>query len=890
MKKEERRRRRKERKRREKEEKEERKKKRKAERKRLVMEQGQQQAAVLKDLKKKKKRKHDKSDAAADDDADNELSDVPSRRHNHHHHGEDDVLHTEYITSLSSSSGKHRHSIPNEDIGGTRSDEDDSGDEEGEGVIATKEEFDQYKSDILKRVPKSVKSRFQQGGFSRWGKDWLPILELGPFDVEPGPVRDMWFSMFKNTQASGRDLTRLVLWYGVKFEDRGQAYSFLPESKIVPYEVGQRGGYCKIPPKIEQKIEKKQKLTKTEEQIRRGLIEIEADMARDKSERAAWMMHFKEDYEYAEEEAAKKGKKEKLVKAGEKEASSAAETSTKRKPGRPKKDETFVPVKRKPGRPKKVVMDVSSAEEEDRVVVEVKKRGPGRPKKSDKEKPKKKESTAKKWEIMDGDEESEIETDDDESDKDYHDGHVESGADDDMDVDGDAHDFDGVEDKASGKKRKSGASLDKKAKKMAKVFMTEEEKIIDRRAKAAEYREKKARERAEAHGLEYIKGKVGRKSKAAMLDEEQIKFTKCEKIFLPMMELLSEAKDENNVKVVIKYIKSIMERVEMLTPPFLREYPLGMLVKTVRKSFEGVHPEVKENCKRLTTEMKRVYTEKEPKVPDDFEPVKNKKFSVEPKQEPSGENATFALASSAVDSIKSEALILKADNVTIKTEKVVINADKVDISSEPSLSKQNSEMSLSESLPQKLVGASSSEGLPDVVKSQHLPPKQKRTFSIKGMFDKPKPSAEIPKISVPTSSSNTSIAAQLVVPKPKSLPPWVIGPPTKMEEDLCSERAFGLEFLFDATSSAAAVTKKFDPISVSQSLELAVFAETKMRGRHWNQYWEKIHDVVSILSPGENKQKSILQGIISGDYQEPSDVVKLTRRDILSSQIMTEAT
>lgn len=680
-------------------------------------------------------------------------------------------------------------------------------------------------------------------------------------------------------------MTRLVLWYGVKFEDRGQAYSFLPETKIVPYEEGQRNGYCKIPPKIEQKIEKKLKLTKTEEQIRRGLIEIEADMARDKSERAAWMMQFKEDYEYAEEVAAKKVKKKSAKGAGEKEAASLAETSTKRKPGRPKKDETVVPVKRKPGRPKKVVVDVSSAEEEDRVVVEVKKRGPGRPKKSDKEKTKKKEPTTKKWEIMDGDEESEIETDDDESDKDYHDGHVDSGDDGDMDVDDDANDSDGGEGKSSDKKRKAGASLDKKLKKKAKVFMTEEEKAIHRRTMAAEYRERKAREKAEEQGLEYIKGKVGRKSKAAMLEEEQAKFTKCEEVFLPMMERLSEAKEDNNVKVVLKCIKSITERVGLLTPPFLREYPLGMLVKTVRKSFDGVHPEVKENCKGLTAEMKRVYTEKEPKVPDDFEPVKNKMISAEPKQEASGENAAPAPASSALDSIKSEPFILKAENVTIKTDKVVINTEKLDVSSEPSLSKHNSEMSLSESIPQKMVGASSADYLPDVVKSQHLPPKQKRSFSIKGMFDKPKPPSEKSKVSaLPTSSSSTSINAQIVVQKPKTVPLWVTGPPIKTEEDLCSERTFGLEFLSDAASSAVAFSTKFDPNSVSRSLEVAIFADTKLRGRPWNQYWEKIHDVVSILSPGGNKQKSILQGIIRGDYQDPTDVVKLSRREILISQ------
>ena len=85
-------------------------------------------------------------------------------------------------------------------------------------------------------------------------------------------------------------MTRLVFWYGVKFEDRGQAYSFLPESKIVRYEEGERLGYCNIPKKIQQKVEKKSKLTKTEDQIRRGLIEIVSDMKRDKSDRIEWRL------------------------------------------------------------------------------------------------------------------------------------------------------------------------------------------------------------------------------------------------------------------------------------------------------------------------------------------------------------------------------------------------------------------------------------------------------------------------------------------------------------------------------------------------------------------------------------------------------------------------
>ena len=40
---------------------------------------------------------------------------------------------------------------------------------------------------------------FRNIGFCKWGKDkedWLPIIQLGPMDVEPGSVRDMWYDMY----------------------------------------------------------------------------------------------------------------------------------------------------------------------------------------------------------------------------------------------------------------------------------------------------------------------------------------------------------------------------------------------------------------------------------------------------------------------------------------------------------------------------------------------------------------------------------------------------------------------------------------------------------------------------------------------------------------------
>ncbi|KAL7545310.1 hypothetical protein ACHAWF_008666 [Thalassiosira exigua] len=680
-------------------------------------------------------------------------------------------------------------------------------------------------------------------------------------------------------------MTRLIFWYGVKYEDRGQAYSFVPGAKLISYEEGQRKGYCTMPKKIQKKIERKAKLTKTEEQIKRGLKEITADMQKDKSDRAAWMMQFKEDYELAEEEAAQEEEEQrrKAALVGEEEGDAGDDIATipkKRKPGRPKKDDNAEkPAKRKPGRPKKVLDELPPEPEDDDEEKVPKKRKPGRPKKSEKEKAhksksksKKKESTAKKWVTVDEDQESEIETEDDEGDRDY-DEDGDSGDDVDVDVDEEED-----SDAGKSKKRKSSSS-DEKSKKQSKVAMTEEEKALERRNRAAEYREKKAREKAEAQGLEYVKGRVGRKSKKTILEEEQQKFTKCEEVFLPMMDRLTAlAKDASNVKSALKCIDSITERADLLTPPFLRAYPLGMLVKTVRKSFERGHPKVKEQCKLLTAEMKRVYSEKEKKVPDGFEAVKNKKPTLDTDDEEETDEEPESTPHAALVSHQSE-VEMKTEKVELKKENASLKSEKIDVSMEHPIPKTNSTVSLSEPPPRKMAGVSSSECLPEAVKSEQPQPKQKKMFSIKGMFEKPKPPPR-PKISAPASMAGSGQPS----PKPKALPSWVTGPAMKMEsfhEQHAKERNFGLEYLIDA-ASLVTTAKRFDPVSVSQSFELAIFAETKLRGRDWQQYWEKVHDVVAMLSPGKDKRNAILKGIISGDYREPSELVKLSRREIQS--------
>lgn len=623
-------------------------------------------------------------------------------------------------------------------------------------------------------------------------------------------------------------MTHLIFWYGVKFEDRGQGFSFVPDGKIMPYDEGESKGCHIIPKKIQTKIDKNQKLTKTEEQIKNGLRQIVTDMALEKFDRIKWMMNFKEDYELA-------------VEAAERAAKVSAAAKPKRKPGRPKKEEGADKPRRGPGRPKKLV------DGEDQPV----KRKPGRPKKSEQEKA---VSKAEKCLVVDEDQpESNIDTDDDDDDEDF--GDDDSDSDDDLKADTDSD--------TGGKKkgRKSDASQSERKKpgrKPSKPNMTEEEKAQERREKAAAYREKKAREKAEALGLEYVPGRKGRKSKATIMDEEQMKFTKCEEVFCPLMERLEKARSESNAEAATDCLNLLMKRVELVTPSFLRTHGLGMVVKQTRKAFESTHPTVKDKCKKLTNEMKRLYTEKDKNIPDEFEPVKNMKNK--PQLAKKKEEKKKKRKDTVPSVIKSE---------QPQAEKSVADAT-------PKVKPEPQQQQQAEKAHAAKLASLSPAGSPDVVKTE---PQKKQLFSIKGMFEKPKPKP-VPRpknISAP----NVVVSDPQMSPRaPKSLPSWVTGPAVKSDfhEQHVKERSFGLEFLIDAASKVS--SEKFDPVSVSQSFELAIFAETKLRGRNWKQYWEKVHDIVAMLSPGKNKPNAILQGIKSGNYQEPSELVKLSRREI----------
>jgi len=132
-----------------------------------------------------------------------------------------------------------------------------------------------------------VKSRFREVGFASWKKVVYPIIELGPYDVSPGKLRDQWFAMFANCQRTKGTMDRLIYWYGS--EGLEGAFSFYSASKIVDYEEGIRRRHNEIPSIIQKKVDENNKLSKTEKQILKGLGQIAEDAALDPSDRISWL-------------------------------------------------------------------------------------------------------------------------------------------------------------------------------------------------------------------------------------------------------------------------------------------------------------------------------------------------------------------------------------------------------------------------------------------------------------------------------------------------------------------------------------------------------------------------------------------------------------------------
>ena len=65
-------------------------------------------------------------------------------------------------------------------------------------VVAAQKAFDEEKQGVMAQVPKENKALFNQVGFAKWGKGYLPAMAVSPYDVPPGDIRDQWMKMYQN--------------------------------------------------------------------------------------------------------------------------------------------------------------------------------------------------------------------------------------------------------------------------------------------------------------------------------------------------------------------------------------------------------------------------------------------------------------------------------------------------------------------------------------------------------------------------------------------------------------------------------------------------------------------------------------------------------------------
>jgi len=153
---------------------------------------------------------------------------------------------------------------------------------EGKGDV---ERLQPDKRETLNKVDSSIRKDFLKLGFARWGKSWLPIIQLGPYDVAPGPVRDTWMNFFLNTQKR----PRLVYWYGSSKENLSKSFSFLSKGAIISVEEGDIKGYSTLPPRLTKKLTSEKKLTAKEKLILNGLREIKEELQLSKANRVSWL-------------------------------------------------------------------------------------------------------------------------------------------------------------------------------------------------------------------------------------------------------------------------------------------------------------------------------------------------------------------------------------------------------------------------------------------------------------------------------------------------------------------------------------------------------------------------------------------------------------------------
>ena len=608
-------------------------------------------------------------------------------------------------------------------------------------------------------------------------------------------------------------MTRLIYWYGT--ENLEEGYSFYQSNKIVSFEKGVDKGSDKVPPGIQKKIDGNKKLTKTDKQIVKGLEQIAEDAQLEASERVAWLPEWEEDWEAddnLEDQLEEDDEEEDMEEDDSIAASRSKKKGNKRKKG---KDDSSAGKKRKKKNEKKRkkagndtedddleddendVGDKSGASSDDNSSAPVAPKG------------NKKKAKISKVVYKDDNEEPEETkvTSDDENDADFSD-ELSSSSEEEEEY---------VEDRGGPKKRKRKANDDD-----------------DSGRKKKGSGEPKAKREKKQGGTS--KGpKVN--SKAA----EQRYFDECEDLFLPLMRELKVAIGADDLKTCELCVMKFQRYVEKVTPSFIRIHQFGLVVKESRKAFKSKgRDDLVSLCHELTKDLKRIYTDKLPLMPEGFEPKirrqKKRDASSAKKKKPKVEEEDSA---SDDEDDRKASTNAKISNGARQT--AVVDISKKCVHDEPAKS---------------------------------MAPEKKAAFSLKGMFQRPQKAAPAAKEKMADRDSHTTQRPDATLTK--QMPSWLKGPsPADTGATLSDDRSLAVEFLEDAFSRFP--EGKVDASAASLALEAAIDDWSAARSDKSEVYWEKTHDIVAALA-GAAEPTPLVQEILDGKYEMPKDLLRITRK------------
>jgi hypothetical protein len=670
-------------------------------------------------------------------------------------------------------------------------------------------------------------------------------------------------------------MTNLVYWYGT-YDNLESAYSFLPENKLIPFELGKKRVESKLV-----SLGRKSRLKYNDELLQKGVLEMEEDLKKDPSERSGNIgTDFLEVYEHIIEPGQEyvpdpnhvvlastpskpkkaKGVKRKLSNADEEapfqESAGEAPIKKKKKKKKISLDETSaveasLPLKKRKKK-KKQLTDVMNDAGNDEVNKATHQGGEVQAAPLEEEQ---RMSAYDEYVMAMAEERSHGDTDDEDLDV--------AGLASDEDVADDTYPSDTKTEQKKIKAEKSNEPKTTRIKEPPKKKGTKAKAKIEKRPKG----EKKA------------------PTEEAKRRAEQRRFEMCEQKYAPLIRRWKKALMNKDADQISRIYGELLDVVEKFTAPFIQVYDLSARMKESKKIVNN------EQRKKLLGKLKDQYTSKSKDVPAGFVP---EKATREP--------------GPAVAAAKPEQIVQQKVSTPEKVKsKKAMNEEK---ESKPHKKKGNDgDISKPDAGPSS-PHIESLDRKPDSVPSHPLNAKQsavskldkKKKFSL-GNLMRP-PSVPLPEDADTKQGSairpgESSATAPIAQTKARI---WMSQVSDVALRVVDGNRLVALEFLRQAAPYVP-LTKGINHDAIARNLEVAIYEWASCKDHingvslssngHGNvvhglgdentdKYWNKLHSVVAGIS-GKRRPGTIAKMIGDGKFEAANDLVELSDDSLYQS-------